>query len=187
VAGEKDGSPATLFSVPNERKNIMERQADYTRLRHLEAELRQRDNQLRGLGQVPGEKRVKEFFTYQEDFAAIVSGASATGNINIQADSSFVLQKLTFKADIAAATQTANTRVLPNATVVITDTGSGRQLMESAVPITSLFGDGQLPFILPTPRLFAPRSTITVVVANYDAAATYNIQLSFNGYKLYEM
>ena len=145
-----------------------------------------------GLGQVvPGasvaSERIKEFFTYQEDFSAVASGASATGNINIQADSDFVLQKLTYYADIAAAAQTANTRVIPNATIVITDTGSGRQLMESAVPIASLFGTGQLPFILPTPRLFQARSTISLIVANFDAAVTYNIRLSFSGYKLYQL
>ncbi len=147
-----------------------------------------------GMGQVPGApeaaNRIKEFFTYQEDFSGantVLSGASATGNINIQADSDFVLQKMTYYADIAAATQTDSSRVIPNATIVITDTGSGRQLMESAVPITALFGTGQLPFILPTPRLFQARSTINLIVANFDAVVDYNIRVSFIGYKLYQL
>jgi len=130
---------------------------------------------------------IKEFYTYQEDFTGVASGASATGNINIQADSDFVMQKLTYHADIAAATVTDSSRVVPNMTVIITDTGSGRQLMESAVPIASLFGTGQLPFILPTPRLFLARSTINIVVANFDAAVTYNLRLSFTGYKQYSL
>lgn len=147
-----------------------------------------------GLGQAPGApaspERIKEFFTYQEDFTgsnAVASGASVTGNINIQADSDFVLQKLTYYADIAAAAQTDSTRIVPNATIVITDTGSGRQLMESAVPIAALFGTGQLPFILPTPRLFQARSTINLIVANFDAAVDYNIRISLIGYKLYQL
>jgi len=176
-------------------------QDPYVRLRTLEAQLSQRNQQLKdlgqqlsqrnqqlqGLGQQPGQERIKEFFTYQETFSALTSGNSATGNINIQADSDFVMQKLTYQADIAAATQTDSNRVIPNATIVITDTGSGRQLMESAVPITSLFGTGELPFILPTPRMFLARSTIALVVANFDAAVDYNIRLSFIGYKLYTL
>ena len=166
----------------------------YIQLRQIEAELnrtrqtvKNRDRQLSGLGQTPGAERIKEFYTYEEDFSAIASGASATGNINVQADSDFVLQKLTYHADIAAAAVTDSTRVIPNASIVITDTGSGRQLMESAVPIPSLFGTGELPFILPTPRMFLARSTISLIVANFDAAVTYNIRLSFSGYKLYTL
>lgn len=130
---------------------------------------------------------IKEFYTYEEDFTGVTSGNSATGNINIQADSDFVMQKLAYHADIAAAAVTDSSRVIPNMTVIITDTGSGRQLMESAVPIASLFGTGQLPFILPTPRLFLARSTINIVVANFDAAVTYNLRLSFTGYKQYSL
>ncbi len=139
------------------------------------------------LGQTPGEDRIKEFFTYEEDFTGLVAGNSATGNISIQADSDFVLQKLTYQADIGGVAQTDSGRIIPNVTLVITDTGSGRQLMESAVPIQSLFGSGELPFILPTPRVFLSRSTIALVVANFDAAVTYNIRLSFIGYKLYTL
>jgi len=163
---------------------------DYARLRHLERELQARDTQLRGLGQVPagaGSERIKEFFVYQEDFSALASGASATGNINIQADSDFLLQKLTYAADIAAAAFTDSTRPIPECTIIITDTGSGRQLSESAVPIPAFFGTGELPFILPTPRLFLARSTISLVVTNFDAAVTYNLRLSFIGYKLYQL
>ncbi len=145
-----------------------------------------------GMGQTPGQPSGqidKEFFTYQEDFSGtntVLSGTSVTGNVNIQADSNFVLQKMTYFADIANATQTNNTRVIPNATIVITDTGSGRQLMESAVPIAALFGTGQLPFILPTPRLFQARSTINLVVSNFDASVDYNIRISLIGYKVYQ-
>jgi hypothetical protein len=166
-----------------------------TRINQLERELNilrgkyaQRGQHLSGLGQDPNTNGViKEFFVYEEDFLALAIGTSAAGNINIQADSDFVLQKLTYFADVAAAGQTAATRVVPLATLQITDTGSGRNVMESAVPITSIFGTGELPFILPTPRLFLARSTIAITVANFDAADAYNIRLSFIGYKVYRL
>jgi len=130
---------------------------------------------------------IKEFFTYELDFASLASGTSDSGSFNIQADSDFVLQKLGYFADIAAAAQTDSTRVIPLVSLTITDTGSGRQLMSSATPIPSIFGTGQLPFILPTPRLFQARSNVAVTVQNFDAAATYNLKLSFIGYKRYRI
>jgi hypothetical protein len=132
-----------------------------------------------------GEKILKDFFVYQEDFSAIANGATASGNINIQADSDFVVQKLTYFADIAAAVQTDSSRVIPLVSVLVTDTGSGRNLMESALPISNLFGTGEIPFILPQPKMFLARSTITVTLANFSAATTYNIRLSFIGYKIF--
>jgi len=132
-----------------------------------------------------GDKVLKDFFVYQEDFSALASGATASGNINIQADSDFVVQKLTYFADIAAAVQTNSSRVIPLTSVIVTDTGSGRNLMESALPISNLFGTGQIPFILPQPKMFLARSTITITLANFSAATTYNIRLSFIGYKIF--
>lgn len=136
---------------------------------------------------VPAPRAImKDFYIYQEDFSGLAAGTSATGNVNIQADSDFVLQKITFFADIAAAAQTESTRVIPLVSMQVTDSGSGRNLFESAVPIAAIFGTGELPFILPTPKLFSARSTITINVSNFDAAATYNLRFSFIGYKAFD-
>ena len=45
----------------------------------------------------------KDFYIYQEDFSGLAASTSATGTIRIQADSDFILQKLTYFADIATA------------------------------------------------------------------------------------
>lgn len=127
----------------------------------------------------------KDFYVYQENFNGLAPGASQTGNINIQADSDFVVQKLTYFATIADAAQTADTRVIPLISLQITDAGSGRNLFEEAVSVPAIFGTGELPFILPTPKLFSARSTITINISNFDAAATYRINLSFIGYKIF--
>ena len=129
---------------------------------------------------------IKDFYIYTLSLTA-ASGATATGNIPIQADSDFILEKLTYIADIANAGQTDSSRIVPLITVLITDSGSGRQLMSAAVPVPNIFGTGQIPFILPTPRLFKARANIAVSVANYDAADDYNIKLSFIGKKLFDM
>lgn len=142
------------------------------------------------LGQVqtPNNQQViKDFYVYEEDFSALASGATALGSINIQADSDFVVQKLTYFADIAAAVQTSNTRVIPLVTVQITDSGSGRNLMEAPLPISNIMGTGELPFILPQPKLFLARTTITVSVTNFSASTTYNLRLSLTGYKVFRL
>lgn len=127
----------------------------------------------------------KDFFAYQENFSSIAAGASQTGNVNVQADSDFLLQKLTFFADIGGGVQTANSKVLPLVNIQITDTGSGRQVFEQAIPIASIFGSGDLPFILPTPKLFAARSTITILISNFSAGTTYNIYATLIGQKIF--
>lgn len=130
---------------------------------------------------------LKDFYIYNLNFLALAAAASATDSFNIQADAAFRLEKLTFFADIAAATQTDATRVIPSVTLLLTDTGSGRQMMSGAVPISSFFGTGQFPFIMQQPKIFAPRATVSVTVANFDTAATYNIKLSFIGTKLFNI
>lgn len=129
------------------------------------------------------EYRAKDYFIYEVDFASIAANASSTGQINVEADSDFVWQKACYFADVAGAQQQQSTREIPLCSVLITDSGSGRQLMNSAVPLTAMFGTGDLPFILPQPKIFVARSTISVQVANFSAATTYRIRLSFIGTK----
>ena len=129
----------------------------------------------------------RDFYTYEEDFleADLTAGSTLNGSIEIQADSDFVWQKATYFADLAGAVQTFNTRVIPLVTVQLIDTGSGRNLFELAAPIPSMFGIGELPFVLPIPRLFFARSTIQVQISNFSAATAYGLRLSFIGYKAY--
>ncbi len=167
-----------------------ERQALQAKMRRLEDAVSVRNQRLAALGQdvkTADQGVKKDFYIYEEDFSSVANGATATGNINIQADSDFVMQKLTYFADISAAVQTDSSRVIPLMTVQIKDTGSGRDLLETAAPVSNLFGTGELPFILPTPKLFLARSTIAITVTNFSASTTYNLRLSFIGYKVFRM
>ena len=127
----------------------------------------------------------KDFFTYQLNYASIAAAGSAFESINIQADSDFQLHKLAYFADLAGGAQTYSSRVIPLVTVLITDSGSGRQLMDSAVALPTIFGVEGIPFILPQPKIFSARSTITVTLANYSAATAYLVRLSFIGIKVF--
>lgn len=127
-----------------------------------------------------------DFFIYELDVASIANGASQNVNITIQADSDFCLVKLGITADIAGAAQTSSTQIVPLCTINIVDTGSGRQIFSAPVAIPSLFGNGQLPFILPVPRLFKARSNIAVALANYSNATTYALRMAFIGFKRFQ-
>lgn len=130
---------------------------------------------------------ISDFYVYETDFAAIAAGATVTNTINIQADADFVVQKLTYFADLAAAAQTDSGRVIPLVSVLITDTGSGRQLMSSAVPVPNIFGTGEIPYILTQPKIFAARSNIQIQVSNFSAATAYNLKLSLIGVKQFNV
>lgn len=130
---------------------------------------------------------LKDPFTYTANVLNIAGAASSTVQVNIQADADFMIQAQVQFTDIAAAIQTDSTRVIPVATVLLTDSGSSRQLMDTDVAISSIFGTGSLPFVLPQPKLLTARSNLTVKVTNLTAATTYNIRLSFVGYKLFAM
>ena len=131
------------------------------------------------------EYRRRDFYIYEAVVAALGVGLSANDVINIEADSDFILQKLTFEADIAGAAQTEATRIIPNVLVQLTDTGSGRQLMQNPIPVSSFFGIGAIPFILPNPRLFMRNSTIQIAFTSFEAAITPDVRLAFIGYKIY--
>lgn len=131
--------------------------------------------------------RIRDFFVYEAQTAALAAAATQTDSIQIQADADFIWQKATalFTDSVTAGTAvTAATRPLQNVLVQITDTGSNRQLFFNPVPIVNVFGTGELPFILPNPRLFMKTSTIQVDFTSVDSAAA-NVRLSFIGYKYY--
>lgn len=127
----------------------------------------------------------RDFYIYEAEALALAPAGVANDIINIEADSDFILQKMTYEADIAAAAFTFTTRPIPLVTIQLTDSGSGRQMMQNAIPLSSFMGNGELPFIVPNPRKFLRNSTIQVAFTNFDAAVTYNIRLAFIGYKIY--
>jgi hypothetical protein len=117
----------------------------------------------------------------------IAAGTTVTVNVQIDAGSPFVIVNQTYDANTANAARASGTYVVPNAIVLLTDTGSNRTLMDVAVPIPNIFGNGQFPFVLAEPKIMQANSQLQCAITNIDAAAGYNIRLSFNGFKLYKL
>lgn len=134
---------------------------------------------------MPRVQYVEDYFVYNATFEAIAPADTQQANIQIQADSAFKWTKAALQADIDAAAYTESSRPIPLCTLQIVDSGSGRQLFFNALPVELVFGTGQLPFILPIPRIFQARSNISLTLANFDAATTYNVRLALIGTKIF--
>lgn len=125
------------------------------------------------------------FYNAGSGSISIASGATASGVIQLQADAAFAWDKLTFHVTVANAALTAATRVIPNITLLLTDTASGRQYMDQATPLSALGGDGSLPYILPVATWWRPNSSIAWIMTSFEAANTDLVRLTFHGTKVF--
>ncbi len=141
------------------------------------------------MNQMPGQKQfIKDHYIYIADFGTINFGDTATTAINIETDAEFILVKMGAQATIAGAAQTSDSRVIPLCDLTINDTGSGRNLQNSAVPLDLITGDGKLPFVFPVPRKFRQNATITLTLLNITAATNYaDVKIALIGYKKFLM
>jgi hypothetical protein len=135
----------------------------------------------------PDDQYIEDWWVEAVNIATLAAGATVNSNIQVQADSAFKLVKLGMVADLAGVTFTESTAPVPLITLQITDTGSGRNLFSAPVALKALFGNGQLPHILPVPRLFLPRSNISLQFTNYAAAQTYSVRMAFEGTKVFKL
>lgn len=131
-------------------------------------------------GQVP--RLWIEPYTYNLTFTGLAPAASATQIITINSNADFVLTGMAHHANVAAAAQNAGTKTVPLIRASIVDTGSQRPFFNTATDLENVSrninGDGPA---LPFPRWLAGNTSIQVQLTNYDAAATYGVDLSFVG------
>jgi len=129
---------------------------------------------------------VRSFFTYVINFLLVAPAGAPSASIRFDSGSDFLWIKSTYQADIAAAVQTDSTRQLAaNVDVQLQSSGSDKNLLSAFTPIQSIFGTGQMPFVLPFPQRMARNSELTVSLVSREAATTYNIRLAFIGWKDY--
>lgn len=129
----------------------------------------------------------KDAFFYNTGIEdALAPAASTSSTFNIDGDSDFFATKLTVHAVSGGDATTYLASLLPEVNIIITDTTSGRSLMNEQVPLANLAGSAQLPFILPIMRLFVAKSTIKIDYYNVSDNATYSaLQLTFCGVKAF--
>ena len=127
---------------------------------------------------------MEDFFVYQPDPILVPAGGIEAGNLIFDQDADFDVQKLTGWVTDQGAPPVV--QAAPLLLVQWRAGGSGRDIFHRPIPYAALFGDGQLPFILPTPRLIVKGSTVIWTVTNLSATA-YTVYLDMIGRKTFRL
>lgn len=128
------------------------------------------------------------FYQFPRIQNVAAGAAAAPVTVQIQHDSDFEWLCGSFHFDLAQAAFQWNTTPIPNMSLNIIETGSGKQLMNANVPVGALFGaPGREPIALPQPKIFTRDSVVSITATNFDAAvATGDLWLTMIGRKLYQ-
>lgn len=123
---------------------------------------------------------VYEQFIYATPPIALLAavGAVGAGNILVTSDADYQVNYITIDVQQAAL-------VVANwgGTILLTSSDSNKAWMNVAIPVDSIRGTGQMPYVLQIPKLVKANTTVTVTVTNNIATAT-NVVLVLHGYKL---
>lgn len=131
-------------------------------------------------------RRKKEYFVYNIRYNTIAAGGTSTLTANVQNDSDFVwVRGIMTVSNAAFTTFTAATSV--PMLIEISDSAAGVLLQDSATHISNQFGNAQLPFDLPFPKIFRKGGQITTRLQNQDGGNAFVVNLSFVGFKVYFM
>lgn len=129
----------------------------------------------------------QDYYVYGVTIAALAAGVTNTQNIQVQADSDFEWIMSTVSGNLhGSAEPWLDTSIIP-VTLLVTDAGSGRQLEQLAVPITTVAGTGKQPFILPVSRRFKSKSSITLAFTSFSASQWDNIFFNMIGRKIFQL
>lgn len=153
---------------------------------YIPEEFRYREKKNLETGEIELVSREKQYFSYSANFInpgnPIPANGSVTFGVSIQSDSDFVLQALT---GVLRTTNNATVIVAPPVTVLITDTGSGRQIFDGAQEWLNLIGTAQEPGVLGTPYFAKAGGTLNFQCNNLDAATAWNARISLLGFKVF--
>jgi len=130
-----------------------------------------------------------DFYAYQFPvFSNIAVAGNQTQSITIQNDADFEMREIVYYFNLANAAFTSSARPIPNCTLMLLDTGAGRQLFSNPVPIANIatHGDSTRKPIM-WPKIFARNATIQAQVVNFDAAVnTGQLYITLVGRKLFQ-
>lgn len=122
---------------------------------------------------------IRDWFSYTKTFTFTSTSQVLPDTIPIQADADFVLVKITHTSSDNVNPQSVASG---GALITIKDQADGRDLMDGSVPLDSISGRGQLPYILPYPHRFKRNNSIAITLTN-TGTATQVVRLTLSGYK----
>jgi len=120
-------------------------------------------------------------FKYSSVSLALAAGATANATIVIKENTAFALSRIVGWSFLSPATHATLTQV----TVMLTDQGSGRTLMDRKLPLEILNGFSAYPQWEPIPHVFAGNSAIGVEITSLEAANAAVVYLVLYGVHMY--
>lgn len=134
--------------------------------------------------------RVQSFFTYPVPVVTLAAGASGSSTLRIESATDFLWFKSTFMAEQwvdpeSQGGQDASTYRMPSVDVQIQVSGSDRNLMNGAVAIPTLFGTGEVPFVLPAPMVLLANSEVRFDFKSRESTNVTRVALCLIGLKDY--
>jgi hypothetical protein len=132
-------------------------------------------------------KNPTDFQIYGVSFLALAAGATLSQVLTFDAASDFNWMYASYSANDSAANTawSESTRQYPPINVLLTPGDTSSQFMNQSIPLTHFCGNGEMPFVLPSPRIIPARSTLTIQVTNLDTTIAYDLYLSLIGVKRY--
>lgn len=134
---------------------------------------------------MPETVRARNFFAYPVPAVTLAPGANATATVRIESSSDFYWIKGTYWAEdnTGVGGQTDSTRIIPSVDLQIQSSGADRNLFNGFVPVPSVFGTGQIPFVLPFPAEMLANSEVRFDFISREAARTLDVYLVLHGWK----
>lgn len=124
------------------------------------------------------------YFAYVAEWLPIAALSTAIRNIQIQADSAFVITSI-----VAIETATNDTTFLANRPLLlnIKDTGSGRDYSSSPMAFDNWVGSAEHPYKITDdfPPIIAPNSTLQLQLQNLENVDR-NVRYAIRGYKIFQ-
>lgn len=126
----------------------------------------------------------RDFFAYGLTFLTIAAaGGVATQTFTVQNDSDFLIIAPT--ATVVDPTDESVARSMGALTISFVDEGSGRQLQNQVLAMSTVVGTGQLPAYFPFPKFVDRASNFSATITNNDPANAVRVRLSFLGFKIF--
>lgn len=149
-------------------------------------DLTQSDNYIATFADPTREVVYVDNYTYVVDGETLSANITATApqsfNVVMDSDSDFVL---TYFSGFARAAGGSVMIINPAVNVQIKDQSSGRSFFNQAAPMAMLCGQGGFPFLLTSPRLIRPRSTLTVTATSAQIQSFSGFYFCLHGSRIY--
>ena len=129
-------------------------------------------------------------FSYTVPFVDLLAGTSQTESLQIYSTHDFEVFMLTSNAYVepdgpSLLTDSLSGQHYVGIFVLLTENATGEDVSDIPVPLPSMFGTGQQPFILPNTKILEANSVLSIQVSNrYSAQDFAKVELTFTGRKI---